>query len=186
MTKSDEYSDEKMQQGDYGQQLIIDWLSDIGYYPELYVDRNGGAQIYGTGNSKSGWILDPRPDINVYLDEKHVNLSFLVESKTMKSPYTIYRSFLKSKMGLESGLKYGDAGVTVPTYQFDGYARVCRDIGKIGVIIFIIMNDNSWWWQNINKMDKTKYHIGKGYEPKDNDRHYFWKFEDLRNDFKGR
>ena len=166
----------KVEMGDEHENIICEWLSSIGYYPIIYRMPNGGAQI----KVKKGktYIC---PDVEVYLENGHINLKMLVEVKSLSQPSLLnYFDFSRRK----KGYPVDDAknGVGLHQKNFDSYFSIYQDFGYDVRVLFVITESGKWYWEYAKNMNEDKINAGNLFN--DGKQCYFWYLSSLRTDFR--
>lgn len=166
--------DENLKIGKYHEELVLEWAKSKNYHCKLYSSGKGKAQIK-IYNGKT-YI---HPDIEVFTDSTEIKIKMLIEVKSFSEKYLMRDSYFKKLFGQD--VSDDEYGFPIKCKNFDSYYSIYEDYGIDVRCIFCLKDESQWWWQRINKMNKTKHFEAKGFG-KDIPA-YFWYLKDLRTDF---
>lgn len=139
--------------------------------------KNGGAQLKHFSKRENPYIY---PDIEIFIDENHTDLKFLVDSKSL-ADYTLSRNNWFKKNILKESIDPKFNGVAIHIKNFDDYYFLHIDYGFDVRIIFEIISDGKWFWQKVEKLEETREFVGNIF--RDGEDCYFWYLNHLRTDF---
>ena len=168
---------EKVKSGDECEEMILDWLYSIGYYPKLYRMKDGSAQIKLIDGKRRIY-----PDIEVFVNQGFVDLKMLVEVKSFKEPVVRPEMYSYWKQGNE--IKDKNFGVAIHVKNFLNYLAIWQDTGIPVRIIFVIKSTGDWYWQHVQELNECRVYYENLF--RDGENCYFWSLDKLRTDFKGR
>ena len=105
------------------------------------------------------------PDFTVEKYKDKVCIKYLVEVKSME------------RYSLD-----GEPSVTIPCYQFLSYKDIQENEEIPVYVIFVLyrnaFDEEAWFSQTLNKLDKSKRYIENAY--KDEDKHCAWNLDSLK------
>ena len=160
---------ENLKQGKSWEIEVSEWLQSKGMDVELHVSYDATGKescqlyVFTDGNQY------PHPDMTVSRKNSSIILTYYIEVKS-------YNSFYKNifKKVPTTLLNEEDEYLSIHKYQFDSYLQLSRWKEMECEIFFCVEESRTWYYQNIEILNKNLIMVDNAYYPHETGTYYFF------------